>query len=80
MFQLLQYSAAQSQGHLSVLCCPASEGSGPSQLLGGGMTRTADLNWPKECPVLCGVVLKSNSGGIVVETCCCLGAAWASVG
>lgn len=62
-FQLLQYSAAQSQGHLSFLCCPATEGSGAGQLLGEGMTRTADLNWPRECPVLCGVVLKSNSGG-----------------
>lgn len=63
MFQLLQYSAALSQGHLSFLCCPAVGGSGAAQLLEGGMTRTADLKWPKECSVLCGVVLKSNSGG-----------------
>ena len=40
-----------SKGLFNFSYCPASEEAGGTQKLGGETARTADLNWPKGCPI-----------------------------
>jgi len=53
----------QSQGYFSSSHCLAREELRANRELGGDRTGTADPEWPKGCPMPCGVMLSNKRWG-----------------